>query len=176
MARQASEQPEGHAGLQDPAADPVAVAREIVLRQLALRDRTRAELDRALRSRGVPDEVADQVLERFTEVGLVDDEAFAARWVETADRRLRSRTGLRQELAAKGVDPEIARDAVGSRDDDAEYAAALALARKRAAATREAPPQVRYRRVLGALARRGFGAPIAHRAVRAALGGASDDE
>lgn len=170
MARRGRDEPQGLAERDDPPADPVAVAREIVLRRLALRDHTRAELEQALRGRGVPEDAVSRVLDRFAELRLVDDEAFATRWVEGAQRRQRSRMGLRQELTAKGVDADIVREAVAGVSDDDEYAAALALAQKRAATCAGLPGPVRYRRVLGALARRGFGSGIAHRAVRAALG------
>lgn len=149
----------------------MAVAREIVLRQLTLRARSRAELEAALRQRAVPDAVVREVLDRFAELGLVDDGAFAGQWVAGAQRRQRSRAGLRQELRAKGVAPDVVADAVGAVTDDAEFAAALALARKRAAAARGLEPPVRHRRVLGALARRGFSSGVAQRAAREALGG-----
>ena len=54
------------------------MARTIVLRKLTAAPRTRAQLADDLRRRATcPDEVAEQVLDRFTEVGLIDDPAFA---------------------------------------------------------------------------------------------------
>lgn len=175
MVRRAAEEPEGLAARGDPAADPVAVAREIALRQLTVRARSRSELEGALRGRGVPDEAINSVLDRFTEVRLVDDAAFAAQWVEAGQRRQRSRAGLRHELRGKGVDADTVREAVASVSDDDEYAAALALARKRAAGLSGVEPPVRLRRVLGALARRGFPPGVAHRAAREAVGGGDAD-
>lgn len=182
MVRRAADEPSDRAERDDPAGDPAAIAREIVLRLLTLRARSRAELELALRRKAVPDEVARQVLDRFVELRLVDDQAFAGLWVEGAQRRQRSRAGLRQELREKGVDADLVRDAVASVSDDDEFAAALALARRRAASCRGVEAPVRYRRVLGALARRGFPSGVAHRAARAALGegdpgtGLGDDE
>src|SRR5207248_3069772 len=72
----------GHDEL-DPDADPVAVAREVCLRLLSDRARTRRELAQALRRKGVPDDAANAVLERFDEVGLIDDAAFAGQWVRS---------------------------------------------------------------------------------------------
>lgn len=158
-----------------PPADAVAVAREIVLRQLTTRARTESELRTALARRHVPAEVADEVLARFGELGLVDDSAFAAQWVEGQQRRLRSRQGLRDELRTKGVDADVAAEALDAVTPEAEYAAALALARKRAAATRSLDRDTRYRRMAGALARRGFSGGVTHRAVREAIAESADD-
>lgn len=171
MVQRAAEEPEGLAPRDDPPADPVAVAREIALRQLTVRARSRAELQQALRGRGVPPEAIREVLDRFAEVGLVDDQAFASQWVEAGQRRQRSRAGLRHELRGKGVDADTVSEAVASVSDDDEYAAALALARKRAAGLASVEPAVRHRRVLGALARRGFASGVAHRAAREAVSG-----
>lgn len=72
-----SEQPQDSPTAADPSADPLAVAREIALRQLTVRARSRAELAKALARSGVPDETGEQVLDRLAEVGLIDDTAFA---------------------------------------------------------------------------------------------------
>src|SRR6202020_3376559 len=63
--------------------DPEARARQVCLRLLTLAPRTRAQLADALRKRGIPDSVADEVLGRLADVGLIDDAAFARAWVES---------------------------------------------------------------------------------------------
>lgn len=156
-------------GQDDPQADPVAVAKEMVLRLLTAKARTRAELAEGLKRRGVPDDIATIALDRFTELGLINDESFAASWVEGQQRRMKSSRALRQELAIKGVDVETIDEALAEADPDAELDAALALARKRARATRGLAGPVRYRRMAGALARRGFSGDMTHRAVKQVL-------
>src|SRR5690348_669732 len=59
-----------------PDADPEAVARKILLDQLTGQARTRKELADKLSAKNVPTEIATQLLDRFEEVGLIDDEAF----------------------------------------------------------------------------------------------------
>ncbi len=159
-----------------PDADPRSVARAIAVRQLTAAPRTRAQLDDALTRRGVADDVAADLLDRLEEVGLVDDQEYARVWVESrhAGRGL-SRRALRHELTARGVDPELVRSAVLVVDDQAELAAATALVRRRLAGMAEQDPQRRDRRLLGLLARRGYGAETAHRALRAALAARSAD-
>ena len=61
--------------------DPEAVARKILLDQLTGRARSRSDLAARLAQRDVPDEIAARLLDRFEEVGLVDDAAFARGWV-----------------------------------------------------------------------------------------------
>ncbi|MGH3973165.1 MAG: regulatory protein RecX, partial [Pseudonocardiaceae bacterium] len=88
-----------------PEADPESVARGLVLRKLTAAPRTRAQLADDLAGRGVPDGVAHRVLDRFTEVGLVDDAAFAESWVRSRHLgRGLSRRALSHELRTKGVD------------------------------------------------------------------------
>ena len=60
-----------------PEADAESVARAIVLRQLSMAPRSRSQLEQKLRQRGCDPEVAERVLDRMAEVGLVDDEAYA---------------------------------------------------------------------------------------------------
>jgi regulatory protein len=162
----------GSAADDGPEPDPASVARSIVLRKLTAAPRSRAQLAGDLAARDVPDDVATAVLDRFTEVGLVDDAAFAEAWVRTrhAGRGL-SRRALRQELRAKGVDDETVADAVEAIDDDAEVAAARALVARRLPGMRGLPPDVRMRRLVGQLARKGYPGGLAIRVVREALAG-----
>lgn len=153
-----------------PDADPESAARGIVLRKLTSAPRTRAQLQADLAARAVPEEVAERVLDRFAEVGLVDDAAFAESWVRSrhAARGL-SRRALRHELRQKGVDDETAGAAVADIDPDDEVAAAVALVARRLPSTRRLPTEVRVRRLAGMLARKGYPSGLAMRVVRDAL-------
>lgn len=153
-----------------PDADPESVARGVVLRKLTAAPRSRAQLAADLAARAVPDEVAERVLDRFTEVGLVDDAAFAESWVRSrhAGRGL-SRRALSHELRQKGVDDETARAAVEEIGPDEEAAAAAALVARRLSATRGHPVEVRVRRLAGMLARKGYPSGLALRVVREAV-------
>src|SRR5437763_5873576 len=108
----------GDAAMATAAADksqesPETVARVIALRLLESQPRTRAELAQAMARRGVPADAATAVLDRFTEVGLIDDEAFASAWVTSRHHgRGRGRRAVSQELRKGGVDNERIRTAV----------------------------------------------------------------
>ena len=158
-------------GADDADADPYAVARSIALDRIAARDRTRHELSQALKTKNVPSEVAEEVLDRLEAVGLVNDAAFAAAWVESRQRRRHlSRPALRRELEAKGVDRDQVDAALDSVDFGDELTAARDLARRRHGTIAELPYPIRYRRLAGALGRRGFGSTIITQVLREVLG------
>ncbi|MEU6408535.1 recombination regulator RecX [Microbispora sp. NPDC046933] len=161
---------EGTAASAGPSADPEAVARAICLRLLTMAPRTRAQLAEALRKRDVPEDAANAVLERFSEVGLIDDEAFAAAWVSSrhAGRGL-ARRALAQELRQRGVAEETVKDAVERLDPDEEAETARRLVDRKLAATRGVEPQARMRRLVGMLARKGYSPGLAFRVVREAI-------
>jgi len=153
-----------------PDADPESVARTVVLRRLTAAPRTRAQLAGDLAARAVPDEVAERVLDRFTEVGLVDDTAFAEAWVRSrrATRGL-SRRALTFELRQKGVDDQTVQAAVEDLDADDDRAAATSLVTRRLPATRGLAPEARFRRLVAMLGRKGYSGGLAAAVVRDAL-------
>ncbi len=156
-------------------ADPVAVAREIALRRLTVRARSRQELEADLARRRVPTEAAREVLDRFEEVGLVDDAQFAQTWVTSRSQRRRaSSVRLKQELRLKGVDDAEIDAALESLDPDADLANALALARTKVGSLHGLEPSAQQRRLAGFLSRRGFGSDIVRRVVRQVLAGDLD--
>ena len=151
-------------------ADPLTVARRICLQQLEHAPRTRAELRTLLAQRGVPDTAAEQVLDRFAELGLLDDALYARLWV-TSRHRGRGLAGraLAGELRRKGVDDELVRAAVDELDPDVELATARRLVARRLPATRGLPASAHVRRLVGLLARKGYPPGLALRVVREAL-------
>jgi regulatory protein len=150
--------------------DPTELAREICLRQLAVRPRTRAELAAALRRRGIPDEAVDEVLDRYDEVGIIDDEAFARAWVTSRHHgKGLARRALAGELRRKGVDADAVGEALDELDPDTEVATARALVARRMRTERAAAPDAAFRRLVGMLARKGYPAGVAVRVVKEAL-------
>ena len=147
----------------------MGVAREIALRQLTVRARSRQELAKALARKNVPDDVARIVLDRLTEVGLIDDAVFARDWLAAGERRQKSRRALLIELAEKGVEREVIDAAVAELDADRDYVVARGFAERKVRSLAGLDPQVRYRRLAGALARRGFGASVVAQVTREVL-------
>ncbi|MGY1738176.1 regulatory protein RecX [Geodermatophilus sp. SYSU D00684] len=143
------------------------MARAICLRALTGAARTRQQLADLLERRGVPEEAATAVLDRFGEVGLIDDAAFARAWVTSrqAGRGL-ARRALRAELRAKGVDGEDAEQALAQVDEEDERAAARHLVERRLPALRRVDRVTATRRLIGMLARKGYNGGLAAGVVR----------
>ena len=152
------------------AGDPEAQARQVCLRLLAVAPRTRAQLAQALRRHRTPAEAAETVLARFTDVGLIDDAAFARAWVESRHySRGLSRRSLSAELRRQGVETEEIREAVDTLDPEQEIATARRLAEQKMAGTRGQPPEVRVRRAAGTLARKGYPPGLVFRLIKEVL-------
>jgi regulatory protein len=152
-----------------PPADAAERAREICLRQLAVRPRTRAELATALSRHGIDDRVAREVLDRYDEVGMIDDAAFAAAWVSSRHHgKGLARRALGGELRRRGVAAETVGEALEQLDPDTEAATARALVDRRLRTTTGQPEAI-ARRLVGMLARKGYPAGLAYRVVKEAM-------
>jgi regulatory protein len=162
---------------EDEMGDPESVARGICLRALTGAPKTRSQLADLLATRGVPEDAAETVLDRFTEVGLIDDAAFARAWVSSRQSgRGLARRALSAELRAKGVDPEVAAEAVEAVDDDDERASARRLVDRKVGAMRRLDRATAARRLMGMLARKGYNGGLAAAVVREALDSAGADD
>ncbi|HSH56067.1 MAG TPA: RecX family transcriptional regulator [Candidatus Limnocylindrales bacterium] len=98
----------------------------LALRYVAIRSRSRHELETYLKRKEAPTELIDRIMGRLSDLGFVDDEAFARVWVE--NRRLLkpvSRRRLMLELRQKRVPDDVvqivlADDETSDRDTLAE--------------------------------------------------------
>ena len=155
----------------DPPADPEAVARNICLRALTMAPKTRGQLADLLAGRNVPDDVATKVLDRFTDVGLIDDAAFANAWVQSRHNGGRglAKRALTQELRRKGIDDDTLEQALETVDEESELRTAKSLVARKLPSMRGLAPEARTRRLVSMLARKGYGAGTAFRAVREAV-------
>lgn len=155
---------------QDADADPHAVARAVVLRQLTGSPKSRSQLEQALRRKGCLDDVAAEVLDRFEQVGLVDDEAYAQMFVRSKQSgRGLARRALQHELRAKGVDDEIARGVLDAIEPGTEREIARGLVEKKLRSLHGLDRQVQTRRLAGLLARKGYGAEVSRQVIAEAL-------
>lgn len=141
----------------DDSSDPYSLAQTIALVALAPRAKSKGELFAHLKKRGIADEVANVVLYKLQEQGLVNDEEFARAWSQSCQRRKKlSKRVIASELRGKGVDDEIIAKVTSEIDDRLEYSIALDLALRKFRPISHLDPALIRRRVHGALARRGF--------------------
>jgi regulatory protein len=155
--------------------DPHDVARQIVLRQLAMVPRSRAELMKKLAQRGCAPDVATAVLDRMTQVGLVDDEAYAQMLVRSqqAGRGLAKR-GLARELRTRGIEDHVAEEALATISDEDERDRARRLVDKKLRAMHGLGIEVQTRRLAGMLARKGYSSGMAFGVIREAIADAPE--
>ena len=158
-----------------PPADPMSVARTIVLNKLTAQARSRHELAEVLAAKNVPSEVATAVLDRFEEFGLINDEAFAAAWIESRQSsRGLARRALALELRRKGLDEELVRESLATIDAGDEVELARAVVQRKVHATRGLDSHKRIRRLAGVLARKGYPPDVCMSVVKDAI--AADEQ
>lgn len=154
----------------DADANAEEFARQILLRQLTDRPRSRAELAAALSKKNVPQSIAADLLDRFENVGLINDEAFARAWVGA---RLRSRglapRAIAVELRQKGIDKDIIDVVLSEIDADDQDQAAVLLVQKKLRTMSSLDEQTKLRRLTAMLARKGYSADVAFAIVRQEL-------
>jgi regulatory protein len=151
-------------------------ARAYCLRLLTARAHSRSELAGKLAKRGYPDDISERVLDRLTDVGLVDDEDFAEQWVRSRHTHAgKGKRALAAELRRKGVDNEVITEALADIDAGAERRRAEELVRARLRREKLDDDPAGHakvmRRLVGMLARRGYGQTMAADVVSVELAG-----
>ena len=151
-------------------AEARVLARKIVLRRLDLAPRTRSELADSLAARQIPQSVIAEVLDRFEEVGLIDDELFARMWTQSRHtHKGQSRQVIRQELRRKGIDDELIAASLELISDDQETERARALVERKLPSLTRFENNVIERRLVGMLARKGYPTSVCFAVVRESL-------
>ena len=159
-----AEPPEVGSAAADPEPDPESVAREIALRLLTGAPRSRHQIAEALARRNVEPAVAGRVLDRLTEVGLIDDAAYAQMLVRSQrESRGLARRALAVELRRRGVGDDDASAALDRVDPEAEVDTARELLRRRWRDDVDATTQAR--RAMAMLARKGYSPGLSRRLV-----------
>ena len=142
-------------------------ARNVLLHQLARSAKSTEQLRKILEQREIPSEIAERVLERFTEVGLIDDAAYAETIVNSR-RNFKglAKSAIKRELNEKGLSQNLVEEAISgiTAEDDFESAKGLAVRRFRQMAHLE--KDVRTRRLAGYLQRKGYASNAVFAAIR----------
>lgn len=160
----------------EPVTDPEK-AREIALGMLTRAVKSSTQLRDGLVGRGVEPGLAEEIVARYAEVGLIDDAGLAATIARTRHaERGQSRRAIQQELRRKGFGDAHIGEALGQIDDDDERERAAALARKRWDQLAAHPDEVRTRRVVAMLGRKGYPSSLAFALVKDLRGADIEDE
>ncbi len=142
-------------------------ARNVLLHQLARSAKSTHQLRKILEQREIPSEIAEKVLERFTEVGLIDDKAYAETIVNSR-RNFKglSKSAIKRELGEKGVPAPLIEEAIESITVEDDFEAAKDLAVRRIRQMSSLTREVRERRLAGYLGRKGYPSSTVFAAIR----------
>jgi len=142
-------------------------AKQVLLRRLSNAPRTRNELAKDLKDKDISDDVANLALDRFEEVGLINDQALASNYVSSQhERKGLGKNALRQQLRAKGVSDDVALEAVSQISEDQEFQTAFALACKKIRSLQRDDAKTQLRKIVGVLARKGYSSNLAFRVAK----------
>jgi regulatory protein len=141
-------------------------ARELGLRFLGARARSRTEVRRRLERSGFEAAIIEEALEALGSHGYLDDAEFSRQWVEARSegRGLGSRR-LAAELRQKGVDREVIGEALGQVDSLLEIEQAVGLAEKRRLQLKSEEPRAAKRKIAAYLQRRGYSWEVCEQAL-----------
>jgi regulatory protein len=144
-------------------------ARNVLLHQLARSAKSKHQLAQVMIQREIPAEIFEPLLDRFEEAGLINDLSFAETIVASrqAGRGL-SAASIKRELRTKGIGEGLIEQVTESITAEDELRLATALAIRRARSMTKLAPEVRKRRLVGFLQRKGYGQHAVFTAIRAA--------
>ncbi len=160
----------------DDAPDPVEVrkaAEESLVRKLRTRSLSVSEARQVLRTHGLDGTQIDDVIDDFLRRRYLDDQELAQMLVAAGvDRKGQGRVAISRSLSQRGIPRDVIAAALDELpDDDAERA--LEFARTKARSLSRLDHDTALRRLLGQLARRGYGGSVATKAAKTALNEAS---
>ncbi|ROZ58904.1 recombination regulator RecX [Rhodococcus sp. WS1] len=152
-----------------------AQAKDACLRLLTDRARSRSELETKLSGRGFEPEIITKVLDRLQEIGLIDDADFANQWVHSRHTYSgKGKRALAVELRLKGIDQDVASEALSQIDPEDERERAAELVRRK---LKNKPVDDRdkvTRRLVSMLARKGYSAGMSYEVVKAEMAAVTD--
>jgi regulatory protein len=142
--------------------DQYVRGRDKAMRMIALRSRSRREIEDALRALNVRDTIRSGIVRELEEIGLINDERFAREFVAVKkDVRRLGPHRLKHDLGRLGL-PRAAVDAAleGFGPAEQEEMARALVAKQLGAA---APTEKAVRRLVGMLRRKGYDYSVVNR-------------
>lgn len=149
--------------------EAAAAAEAALLRKLRTRSLSVREARAVLIERALDEAAADTIIERFARNGYLDDAKLAEQLIHSGvERKGQGRMMLSQTMSRRGIPRDVIEEVLAERPDDDE-ARALEFARIKARSLGSLDREAALRRLIGQLARRGYGGSAAMRAARTAL-------
>lgn len=145
------------------------IAEKSLLRKLRTRSLSIREARRVIEEHDLDPHDVDTVIAHVADLGYLDDAALAEQLVHVAvDRKGQGRQVIAQTLSKRGIPRDVADAALAALPDD-DLDRALEFARTKARSMSRLDHDTAMRRLMGQLARRGYGGSIASNAARQAL-------
>ena len=145
--------------------------RKALLKLLERSSKSSGQLRTLLLEKEFPVQLVDQMIDRFIEVGLIDDLSLAKDFTEVAvTRKSKAKSVIARELRAKHFPQEAIDAAISEIDSESELEAAKKLAETRFRQLLKLEPEVRTRRLSSYLMRKGYSSSVVWAAVRHASG------
>jgi regulatory protein len=142
-------------------------ARNVLLHQLARSAKSTSQLRKILEQREITPEIAEKVIERFTEVGLIDDAAYAETIVNSRrNYKGLAKSAIKRELNEKGVSQELVEEAISGITAEDDFESAKQLATRRFGQMAHLEKEVRTRRLAGYLQRKGYASSAVFAAIK----------
>lgn len=139
----------------DQGADPYELAHTIALNALVTRAKSKGELLAHLKKRGIEDDVANAIIYRLQEAGLINDAEFAKAWTQSRHNAKKlSKRMIAGELRTRGVDQLSIDTALDEIDGEDEYQMAFSLAMKKYSTMSRLDAEVQIRRIQSLLQRK----------------------
>jgi len=149
-------------------AERLAQAETVLLTRLRRRSLSVAEARASVED--LEEEAAEALIERFVELGYLDDARLADQVVHShRDRKGLGRSGVEAEMRRRSIPPDVIQQSLGQAADDDEEGRAVEAACKRASQLTRYDEETIERRLTGFLMRKGYGSTIVRAAVRQAL-------
>ena len=151
----------------DQGADPYELAHTIALNALVTRAKSKGELLAHLKKRGVENDVANAIIYRLQEAGLINDAEFAKAWTQSRHNAKKlSKRIIAGELRSRGVDQLSIDTALNEIDEEDEYHMAFSFAMKKYSTMSRLEAEVQIRRIQSLLQRKGFSFDLIGRVIR----------
>lgn len=145
-------------------------------RLLDYRMRTCSELTQRLQKKGYPQVVVEKVIDKMSELGIIDDSRFADAFVATKiSSRPVGKRELERRLREKGVPKEDAQNAVRQvSDEETQVRLASQAAETKLRSLARFDPKKRRDKLVSFLARRGFDWGVIKKVTRKVFEGDGD--
>lgn len=145
-------------------------AENLCLWHLGQGPRTRKQLMDAMGKKGVPEDMAEAVLEKLAEYNYVNDQNYAEEFVRSRhEHHRKGASAIGYELARKGIDAETIASALEQVTPESEAENARVLVERKMRSTRGLDRNKRMNRLVGLLSRKGYPPGVAFQVVREAL-------